>query len=150
MLLACDSFGSVEASGTAFKVQYTQYTRSEPVAITVISSKNEIEEYYGNRKIKICDKQGEVWYEQDGYNTIEKYSDNYFADNYLVIVELWEPNGSIRHKVERIDKNGDIVINRLVPGPYHTDDIGNWGIIIELNNNFKAEHFKTVFVNAKK
>ena len=148
VLLACNSFGSVEAN--TFNVQYTRYTRSEFAnGITVISSKNEIEEYYGKRKIKICDKQGEVWYEQEDYNTIEKYSDDYFADNFLVIVELWEPSGAIRHKVEKIDKNGDIVINRLIPRIYVTDDLGDWGIIIELNNNFKAEQFQTVFVDTK-
>jgi len=156
MLLACDSFGSADAN--AFNVQYTrytqyaqyaQYTQNEPTTITVISSKNEIEEYYGKRKTKIWDKQGEVWYEREGYNTIEKYSDDYFADNFLVIVELWEPSGSIRHRVERIDKNGDIVINRLVPRIYITDDMGDWGIIIELNNNFKVEQFQIVFVDTK-
>ncbi len=150
VLLACDSFGSAEAMGTALNVQYTQYTRSEFANnVTVISSKNEIEEYYGNRKIKICDKQGEVWYEQEDYNTIEKYTDDYFTDNFLVIVELWEPSGSIRHKVEKIDKNGDIVINRLVPRIYFTDDMGDWSIIIELNNGSKVEQFQTVFVDVR-
>jgi len=147
MLLACDGFGSTEARGTAFNVQYTQYTRSNEFTtnITVISSKNEIEEYYGKRKIKICDKQGEVWYEQEDYNTIEKYTDDYFADSFLVIVELWETSSSIRHKVEKIDKNGDIIISRLVPRVHITDDMWNWGIIIELNNSFKNEQFQTVF-----
>ncbi|MDR2583834.1 MAG: hypothetical protein LBC75_10170 [Fibromonadaceae bacterium] len=147
LLLACDSFGSTEARGTAFNVQYTRHTRSLEftTTTTVISSKNEIEEYYGKRKIKICDKQGEVWYEQEDYNTIEKYTDDYFADGFLVIVELWEPSSSIRHKVEKIDKNGDIVINRLVPRLHVIDDMWNWGIIIELNNHFKVELFQTVF-----
>ncbi len=63
-----------------------------------------------------------------------------------MIVELWEPSGSIRHKVERIDENGNIIINRLMP-EIGTTDIGQWSIIIELNNNFKFEKFKTVFVD---
>jgi hypothetical protein len=145
VLLACNSFGSADAN--SFNVQYTRYTRSEfATDITVISSKNEIEEYYGKRKIKICDKQGEVWYEQEDYNTIEKYSDNYFADNFLVIVEFWEPSNSIRHKVEKIDKNGNIFINRLMP-EMGTTDIGYWGIIIELNNHSKVKKFQPVFVD---
>jgi len=150
VLLACNSFGSADAN--AFNVQYTRYTictPNEPTAITVISSKNEIEEYYGKRKTKIWDKQGDVWYEQEDYNTIEKYSDDYFADNFLVIVELWEPSGAIRHRVEKIDKNGDIVINRLIPRIYIEDDLGDWGIIIELNNNFKVEQFQTVLTDTK-
>jgi len=149
VFLACDSSSSA-TEANVFNVQYTRYTRSEfATDITVISSKNEIEEYYGKRKIKICDKQGEVWYEQEDYNTIEKYTDDYFADNFLVIVELWEPSGSIRHKVEKIAKNGDIVINRLLPRIYFTDDMGDWSIIIELNNNFKVEQFQTVFVDVR-
>jgi len=136
------SSSSVETSDIAFNVQYTRYAQGRTTK--VITSKSEIEQYYGNQQIKICDKQDGVWGEQD-CNTIEKYSNSYFADNFLVIVELWEPSGSIRHKVERIDENGNIVINRLVP-KLGTDDIGQWGIIIELNNNFKTRQFQIVFL----
>jgi hypothetical protein len=155
VLLACnlgDELGNLQSGlnqdSIAFKVKYTTGNRASIGSsgiTTVVSSKNEIEQYYGKNEIKIWDKQ-DYWHELD-YNTIEKYSDNYFEDNFLVIVELWEPSGSIRHKVERIDENGDIVIRRLVP-EFGTDDIGQWGIIIELNNNFKTEQFQAVFVNA--
>ncbi|GBU24499.1 hypothetical protein R83H12_01130 [Fibrobacteria bacterium R8-3-H12] len=140
----------------AFNVQYTLASEfsNEPHSTTVISSKNEIEEYYKNQQIKICDEQDDVgwsngfgWKEQ--CNTIEKYSDSYFADNFLVIIDnIWEPSGSYKHKVERIDENGEIVISRLMPSPFN-DDIGEWGIIIELNNSFKVGKFKAVFVDVK-
>jgi len=127
-------------SGTAFNVQYLPEGDSyygvpidygAPI-VTVVSSKNEIEQYYGKYEI----------------NMLEKYSDSYFADNILVIVDLWEPSGSVRHEVERIDENGDIVISRLIPDSV-TWDIKHWGIIIELNNNFKTKQFKAVFVTPR-
>jgi len=120
-------------SSISFNVQYLrggyQDYYGEPI-VTVVSSKNEIEQHYGKYESKM----------------LEKYSDDYFADNFLVIVDLWEPSGSIRHKVERIDENGEIVINRLMP-EIGTADIGYWSIIIELNNNFKLEQFQTVFLD---
>jgi len=139
-----ESSSSVETSGIPFNIKYTRGGYNES-PITVISSKSEIEQYYGKQKIKIWDKQNDIWNVQ-GYDTIEKYSDDYFADNFLVILYLWEPSGSIRHKVERINENGEIVINRLMP-EIGTTDIGYWGIIIELNNNFKLEQFQTVFLD---
>jgi len=143
---ACNSSDSVKAS--TFNVQYTKnrvFSSGEPI-ITVISSKNEIKKYYGNQKVKIWDKQGDVWHGQEGYNTIEKYSDNYFANNFLVIVEFWERSDAVRHKVESIDRNGNIVINRLL-AEMGTEDIGYWGIIIELNNNLRVKQFQPVFVD---
>jgi len=155
-LLACGNHYDYEASnlkaglspassssGIAFNVQYTRLyglSKGEP-GTTVISSKNEIEQYYENQEIE------QYYGKQEIKNTIEKYPDDYFADNFLVIVERWEQSGSITHKVERIDENGDIIINRLIPSPFLTDDIGHWSIIIELNNKFKLEQFQTVFVD---
>ena len=81
-------------------------------------------------------------------DAIAKYSDGYFADNYLVIVRLVEGSGSIRHKVERIDENGDIVINRLLPG-MGTADMAAWSILIEVNNNFEAEQFRVVLFDIR-
>jgi len=146
---ACDGSGSVKANGsTVFNVQYTKsrtFSSGEPI-ITVISSKKEIEEYYGNQEIKIWDKQDDVLSEQEGYNTTQKYSDNFFADNFLVIVEFWERSVSVRHRVESIGRNGKIVISRLL-AEMGTNDIGYWGIIIELNNNLKIGPFQTMFID---
>jgi hypothetical protein len=79
-------------------------------------------------------------------NAIEKYSDDFFAGNYLVIVLLGEGSGSIRHKVERVDTNGDIVITRQLP-EIGTADMAAWNIIIELNNDFKPEQYQVVLTD---
>jgi len=146
VLWACDSSDSVKAS--TFNVQYTKnraFSSGDPI-ITVISSRNEIKKYYGSRNIKIWDKQDDVWNDRDGYNTIEKYSDSYFADNFLVIIEFWERSDAVRHSVESIDRNGNIVISRFL-AEMGTDDMGYWGMIIELNNNLKVKQFQPVFVD---
>jgi hypothetical protein len=131
-----------------------QYIRTEffPFAehpippITIVSSKEDMEQYYEKHKNKGWDLDGNLVPDYDFLDAIEKYSDDYFADNYLVIVRIVEGSGSILHKVERIDKNGDIVINRLLP-EMGTCDMAAWSILIELNNNFEAEQFKVVLVD---
>jgi len=124
------------SSSMALNVQYLrggdQTYYGEPI-VTVVSSKKEIEKYYEKYETK----------------KLEKYSDSYFANNFLVIVEFWEGSGSIRHEVERIDENGNIVINSLVPTGAITMDMAHWGIIIELNNNDKTKQFKAVIVGGK-
>ena len=135
-----------------------QYVRTDEIQIverlknpiiTVISSTNELEQYYEKNK--------------DFYNlstppdivsdstivfadAIKIYSNEFFENNYLAIVLLEEGSGSIRHKVERIDDNGDIIIDRLLP-ELRTADIAKWHIIIELKNNFKPEQFKIILEN---
>ncbi|MCL2444459.1 MAG: hypothetical protein FWD13_13490 [Treponema sp.] len=103
---------------------------------TVISSVNELEIYTGS-----FDKN--LFWEAGYADAIAKYTDNYFTDNFLVIVLLEENSGSNRHEVEKVETNGDIIINRLIP-EIGTADMATWNIIIELNNNFKPEHFQVI------
>jgi len=100
---------------------------------TVISSQNDLEQY--------C----ELY--QDTYNltkfreAINVYSNEFFADNFLIIVMLQEGSGSIRHRVKRIESNGDIVICRLLPYLL-TADMAAWNIIIEVNNDYGIGQFQ--------
>jgi len=105
-------------------------------AHTVIHSLNELNQYTASIN------NGSFW--DDVYkNAIEKYSGSFFANNFLVIILLEEISGSNRHKVERIDINGDIIIKRLIP-EIGTSDMATWNIIIELDNNFKADTFQVL------
>jgi len=76
--------------------------------------------------------------------SIEKYTDEFFTENFLVVIEVSESSGSIRHEVERVDEN-DIVINRLLPGQDipMTDEMGEWLIVIELSRNFIVPELKS-------
>jgi len=95
---------------------------------TVISSMNELEQYSNNAEYK---------------DAVSKYSDEYFSDNFLVIIIIEETSGSNRHKVEKIDVNGDIIIKQIVP-EIGTSDMATWNIIIELKNSQKLERFQVV------
>jgi len=103
---------------------------------TVISSVNELEIYTGN-----FDKN--LFWETSYTDAVAKYTGNYFTDNFLVIVLLEENSGSNRHEVEKVEANGDIIINRLIP-EIGTADMATWTIIIELNNSYKLEKFQVV------
>jgi hypothetical protein len=64
------------------------------------------------------------------------------------MVLLAEPSGSIRHRVERIDDKGEIVICRMIP-EIGTDDMAEWTIIIELSNTNKPDHFEVKFIEER-
>jgi len=136
-----------------------QYIRTEfsnyaeypyPVKFAIISSTNELEQYFSKRRIMypfVYDEYGNLLTDETFLNPIEQYSDNYFEDNFLVIVNLVEGSGSNRHKVESVDENGDISIKRLLPGPGHagTADMAAWSIVIELNNEYKKEQYQIYY-----
>jgi len=102
----------------------------------IISSINELNQHTNNLS-------SNSFWETEYSNIISKYSDSYFADNFIVIVTLEEPSGSNRHKVERINSNGDIIIKQLIP-EIGTADMATWNIIIELNNSFIRDQFQVV------
>ena len=103
---------------------------------TVISSVNELNQFSNNLN-------NNSFWETEYRNVIANYSNVYFADNFLVMVQLEENSGSNRHKVERIDRNGDIIIEQLIP-EIGTADMATWNIIIELNNSLKREQFQVI------
>jgi hypothetical protein len=143
-----------DGSRTGLNVQYirTEYFSDaeypNPAIITVVSSKSSLQEYYEKQKKRVYGASGNLLPDVDFLNAIEKYSDGYFADNFLVIVALVEGSGSIRHKVEKIDGNGIITIKRLLP-EMGTADMAAWSIIIELDNSAKGEQFMAVLVDER-
>ena len=103
--------------------------------VSVISSKTEV-----NYKMPTYLQTNEFWELKDNYG------EDFFENNFLVVISFVEISGSITHSVEGVFDNGDIVINRFSP------EIGNsalklWNIVIELekNDNLKATEFKAVF-----
>jgi len=119
-----------------FSVQYIQtngYIEGRKYPITnVISSKNELDRY-----IKAYENTNDLKEFKDATNV---YSNDYFAKSFIVIIMLQEGSGSIGHKVEKIETNGDITISRLIPwGQFPV--VAAWSIIIELNNSYKARRF---------
>jgi hypothetical protein len=117
--------------------------------ITGISSKKELEKYYNYYKDKYdLSTHSQVHSDSTiGFiDAIKDYSDDFFINNFLIIVLLEEGSGSIRHKVEEINQSGNIFITRLLP-EVGTGDMAEWHIIIGLNNNLKKEQFKVTFID---
>lgn len=79
----------------------------------------------------------------------EPYSNAFFETHYLVIVSLVERSGSIGHRVDGIDENGNIFITRLIPQG-GTPDMAEWDIVIELCRNFMPGQFYAFFAEEEK
>ncbi|MCL2817035.1 MAG: hypothetical protein FWD39_01435 [Clostridiales bacterium] len=122
----------MENGSAGFNVQYvrTDGWRAGAAypAVTVVSSVAGLEEYAG-------------FIDADG-----KYTDEFFLDNFLVIVLLEEGSGSTRHRVESVGADGRIVISRLLPEA-GTCDMAEWNIVIELKNGFEPRRFRAVFLD---
>ena len=106
--------------------------------ITVISSKRELDQYY--------EKYKDIYYLSSGrfLDAIEKYTDGFFANRFIVFVILEEGSGSIRHTVENVEENGNIIISRSLP-QIGTMDMAQWHIVIEFDNSFKPDKFSVAF-----
>jgi hypothetical protein len=121
------------------------YIRTNPMlrtekypSVMLISSKAELEQYYNER----YDVSAYPYLEQSSElkNAVEGYSEQYFQEKFLLIVLLEESSGGIRHKVETIEENGNIVISRLLP-EMGTSDMAEWNILIELDRTIELEEF---------
>ncbi|MCL2164713.1 MAG: hypothetical protein FWH55_10075 [Oscillospiraceae bacterium] len=124
--------------------------------INVINSRYELEQYYNqykdtydfaSQRSGLPDFKEYVNASIGFADAMEGYPDEFFRDNYLVIVMLEEGSGSIRHKVERIDENGNIFTTRLVP-EIGTADMAEWNILITLNKSIEYARFHVIFVDA--
>jgi len=128
-------------------VRVTWYSSGEryPV-VTVISSRNELERYRGNKRVQLyAAAQFHSGLAPELASAFANYTDDFFANNFLVMILLEENSGSITHNVEKIDNNGNIFISRFIP-EMGTADMAKWYILIELENKFKRETFNVIFM----
>ena len=103
--------------------------------IYVINSKNELETYFSLI--------GEFFNSENYYNSIkESYKDDFFENNYLVIIHH-NTNTGYRVKAEIVSDNGDIVIVTYSPkGTMFPPMMISHSIVIEINNIYKMEKFQ--------
>ena len=67
----------------------------------------------------------------------EKYNEEFFKTKALIVIEVQEGSGSVRHEVSKVVKNGDIItvgIKRIVP-EFGTADMAEWAIFVEIDNS---------------
>ena len=110
-----------------FDVQYVREgAKVEPTvypAVRVIRSVDEMNRYLQN----------ETYMSENLMEACEKYDENYFGSQLLIIVLLEEGSGSIRHEVEQVGIDGDktiVEIKTIVP-EVGTCDMAYWHILIE-------------------
>ena len=120
--------------------------------VTVITSKDELEEYYNaNKDLYFLDHVDKVYSDTTkGFiDACEKYDDEYFEDNILILVLLEEGSGSIRHKVKAVKAyNGNVEIDIDVHCPeVCTEDMAEWHIIIELDRDCGIDYNDNIKVN---
>ena len=96
--------------------------------ITIILSRNELREDYDVRGL------------------YEKYSDDFFAENFLIIIFIHASNFNTKHTLERIDEDGNIVINRFIPYIRLPAERSS-RLIIERSNSERLEEYRIVFNN---
>jgi len=74
------------------------------------------------------------------------YPDDFFDENFLVIISIQENSGSISHRVESVNENGQILVTRFMP-MIGTADMAQWLIVVELCNSFMTESFSVEFIS---
>lgn len=64
----------------------------------------------------------------------EKYTAEWFENNNLLVIGIWENSGSNRHEVKSVSKSGDsltVYIDRIRPDVF-TCDMAYWNILVEI------------------
>ena len=113
---------------------------------TIVRTVDELNEFYDELKAVNLNELDDdlVWRFTDG-----KYNDNFFTDNFLVLITVSETSGSNRHALSSISEDNDVLkinIDREVP-EVGTMDMAGWLIIIELSNNFSITKADVIFTD---
>jgi hypothetical protein len=141
-----EALQSSESNSIGFEAQYIRtsafYQDKYPI-ITTIRSKEELEQYYNQYK-DVCDFARRVppqsIYHTIGFlDAIDKYTDEYFTTHFLVIVMLEERCITDGHRVEEINENGNITIQKLTPRNDSAKE--EWNIIIEIANEYSQNNY---------
>ena len=74
------------------------------------------------------------------------YSEDFFETHFLVAIPRSEPSISTLHRVLGIDRDGTIRIRRYNPYGFLMG-VGNWRIILELDQRMHREHFDVEFID---
>ncbi len=125
--------------------------------VTIIHSVDELNAYYEANKDKYSleRRTGTIYSDSTiGFlDACDKYDEEYFENQILLMVLLEEGSGSIRHKVERVATNDDgiaVYITTIVP-EVGTEDMAEWHILIEPEAGVfaKASDDITVFIDGR-
>ncbi len=142
--------------GLEFNAQYVranvEYTPNLPYT-EVIHSREELSDYKMRFAVD-ADKDNSQY--ADGtisFNmAAQKYTDEFFENNQLILCMIEETSGSIRHKVERVNVTNDIdmsiIINRDIP-EICTDDMATWHISVETEKTCTPNDRIEIMIDSK-
>ena len=140
-----------------FEVQYIRtdgYTDGAVYPeVAFILRPEELQSYYTGNKDRFDLEHRENYgsdYTIGFLDACEKYDEAYFKENYLILVALEEPSGSVRHAVEQVivdfgGQDTELWIKRIVPEA-GTDDMAQWHLIVELQKHGVTEYSGAVQV----
>ena len=135
-----------------FDVQYIRTNgyreEMEYPMVKIIRSRDELNAYYEEYKDDYyLERKEQVFADTTiGFlDACDRYNEEYFKDQILILVLLEEGSGSIRHEVSKVrvkEKKGErtvnISINTRVPETV-TDDMAQWHLLIELEEGLDVE-----------
>jgi len=136
-----------EGDVSSMKVVYDRISWRENMEDTsVIRSVEELQSFYDELKAADINQLNDevVWRLTGG-----EYNNNFFANNFLVLITVAESSGSNRHELMSISEDDsvlDIEINRILPF-IGTADMAGWLITIELSNDHIAKETNVTFID---
>ena len=124
----------------SYNKQFIRTTYRDDTEIkTILSSKEELNAFYEKYKDTLYLEHREKVYVDSTigfFDAIEKYDEEYFKGNNLIIIYITEPSGSITHDIKNIsikDNTIEISISQK-SSEYLTCDMAGWLLILEIEN----------------
>ena len=141
---AAGQVDSAIAEELAFNVQYIrtgwwEIRGGNHPRVTVITSRSELNRYVRRHDTSRMGTPALL-------EASKTYTNDFFANNYLVVVMLSEGSGSIRHEVLSVCDSGDIQIRWLDPEGQGTDDMARWQIMIEISTTNRPDSFSVTIL----
>jgi hypothetical protein len=160
-MCCCDFSGGLESThenGAGFTVEFSQlselarqrfeerYFRVPPLEINVRREQTDV--FYPpperpEHPVVIHTAEELAAYKEhyDNHALFADYTEEFFAENVLVILHFTGGSSSIRPHVKAVLENGDIHVTRREPIGGVTDDEAGWHVFIEICKNVAPENF---------
>ena len=74
------------------------------------------------------------------------YTEDFFTEHFLVLFSREEPSGSIRHRLDRVDRSGNVHLVRILP-EVGTADMAAWHIALAFEHSVSIEEFQLVIID---
>jgi hypothetical protein len=122
--------------------------------LAVLRSKSELEDYYSANKNSFnlerrTIKENYVNQTIGFLDAVDKYDEEFFKENTLLLVVFEEPSGSITHRVDNVKINayGKFCIEISSDVPFMCDDaIEHWHIIIEVSKESAPNDYDDILI----